>query len=196
MGRDKAFVNFAGKGMAERALTTAREAFPTGRVTFVAGNAVQFGVEAIRTGVPFIFDLIEDRGPLGGLHAALSHAQTNWIFVLACDYPFITGELMRLLAELVTDEFGAVIPEQTDGRLQPLCTMYRTAVARTVVEDAIQMPRVPPPLHEIVRQLDPRIVKPGEYSHLAGAETFFVNINSHDDLEKAKKINANLHAQK
>jgi molybdopterin-guanine dinucleotide biosynthesis protein A len=141
----------------------------------------------VRLGAPFIFDLVQDRGPLGGLHAALSHAQTEWIFVLACDFPFVTADLLQLISGLSTDEFNAVTPEQPDGRLQPLCAAYRAAAARPVVDDIIQKPRVPPPLHEIVRQLEPRIVKPEEYSHLAGAESFFTNINTTDDLAQAQK---------
>src|SRR6476619_1478962 len=84
MGRDKALVELGGQTFAERALTTVHEAFPDSRVTFVAANEAQFGIEAIRGGAPFVFDLVEVRGPLGGIHAALSYAQTPWIFVMAC----------------------------------------------------------------------------------------------------------------
>jgi molybdopterin-guanine dinucleotide biosynthesis protein A len=79
---------------------------------------------------PFIFDLHEGRGPLGGLQAALAYARTPWIFVLACDYPFVSGDLIRLLAGRVHDELGAVVPEQEDGRMQPLCGFYASAFTR------------------------------------------------------------------
>jgi molybdopterin-guanine dinucleotide biosynthesis protein A len=187
LGRDKAFIELSGQTLAERALRTATNAFPTGRITFVAGNHAQFGIESARVEAPFVFDLVEDRGPLGGLHSALSYAQTEWIFVLACDIPFVTADLLQLIAGFTTGKFGAVAPEQPDGRLQPLCAVYRVAVARPVIDDIIQKPRVPPPLHEIVRQLEPRIVKPDEYTDLAGAELFFTNINTTDELAQAQK---------
>src|SRR3954471_23320778 len=134
LGRDKAVVEFGKQTLAQRAFLTTTDALPTSRVTFVAANEVQFGIEAINAGGPFIFDLIPDRGPLGGLHAALAYARTPWIFVLACDYPFVTSELIRFLTDKVSDNCGAVVPKQDDGRLQPLCAFYKTEAARPLVQ--------------------------------------------------------------
>jgi len=36
--------------------------------------------------------------------------------------------------------------------------------------------------------MNPRIAKFGEYSHLAGAGNFFLNINTTIDLERARTI--------
>jgi Molybdopterin-guanine dinucleotide biosynthesis protein A len=187
LGRDKAVVKVGGKTLAQRAFQTATEAFPNSRVTFVAANEAQFGIDAIISGGQFIFDLIPDRGPLGGLHTALAYAQTRWIFVLACDYPFVTSELVRFLAVQIADNCGAVVPEQRDGRLQPLCAFYKTEMARPVVQDTIDRPRVPPPMNEIVKELKPRIVKFSEFCELAGSDAIFSNINTPEHLERAQQ---------
>ena len=55
-----------------------------------------------------------------------------------------------------------------------------------MVEEILDRPRVTPPLHEVVAQMDPRIVKFDEYSHLTGADDFFLNINTAEDLERAR----------
>jgi molybdopterin-guanine dinucleotide biosynthesis protein A len=196
LGRDKAVVEFGKQTLAQRAFLTTTDALPTSRVTFVAANEVQFGIEAINSGGPFIFDLVPDRGPLGGLHAALAYAQTPWIFVLACDYPFVSSELIRLLTGRITDESGAVVPEQSDGRLQPLCAFYKTEIARPVVEEIIDRPRVPPPLHEIVKKLDPLIVSFSEVEHLVCADDLFTNVNTIQDLDHAREIERKLSARK
>lgn len=196
LGRDKAFAQFGGETLGERAVNTIQEGLSPRRITFVAANAAQFGIEAIRAGVPFVFDLVEGRGPLGGIHTAISYAQTDRIFILACDYPFVSRELLSLLSGIISEQFGAVIPEQPDGRLQPLCAFYRVATARPIVEEIIQRPRVPPPLHEIVRRMNPRIVEPAEYSNLPGADHFFVNVNTIEDLERAFKIERKLFGEK
>src|SRR5512139_1519218 len=88
LGRDKALVELGGRSLAERSIDTVHDALPGSRVTLVAGSSTQFAIDAIASGVPFIFDFHENRGPLGGLHAALSYAETPWILLLACDYPF------------------------------------------------------------------------------------------------------------
>jgi molybdopterin-guanine dinucleotide biosynthesis protein A len=187
MGRDKALIRLGGKTLAERAFSTVRAALPGGCVTFVARNAAQFGIEAIIAGAPFVFDLIEGRGPLGGLHTTLSYARTEWIFVMACDYPFVTPELIELLRSQIADEFGVVMPEQADGRLQPLCAFYNVATARPLVEEIIERPRVPPPMHEIVDGLNSRVVSYSEYSELEVSSGLFANINTPDDLADAHR---------
>jgi molybdenum cofactor guanylyltransferase len=196
LGSDKALADLDGKSLVERAVDTVRGGLDVRRVTAVAANAAQFAIPAIAENVPFIFDLYEARGPLGGLHAALAHAETSWILVLACDYPFVLPELITLLSEHVAEGFGAVLPEQEDGRAQPLCAFYNVAIARPVVEEIIARPGMPPPMHEVAKALQPRIVKFNEYSHLPGAEYMFANINTAADLERAQEIQRKLSGPK
>lgn len=188
LGVDKATVELGGMTLGLRAVNTIQKAFSNKDVTFVAGNAGQFDIKALFDGRPVVFDLIEGRGPLGGLHTALSYARTPWIFVLACDYPFVSSQLLKLLGNLVSDEFGAIVPRQPDGRLQPLCAFYRTKTALPIVDEIVNRQRVPPPLNEIVASLSPRIVEYGEYAHLPDPEKLFINVNTTDDLENALRL--------
>ncbi len=188
LGTAKAFVELDGKSLLRVAVDVVGAALPKSRATAVAGNSAQFPIQAITAGVPFIFDLHEGRGPLGGIHAALGHARSPWIFVLACDYPFVSSDLIRLLADNISDEFHAVVPGQADGRLQPLCAFYKVAVALPIVEELLERPRVSPPMHEVAVRLNPLIIKFESYSHLPGAEELFCNINTGDDADRARKI--------
>lgn len=188
LGRDKAFVEIGGKTLAERALDMVRSSGIALKTTFVAGSETQFAIEALTLKAPFIFDLSEGRGPLGGLSAALSYAQTSWILVVACDYPFMSPEFLKFLAGCISDEFGAVAPEQPDGRLQPLCAFYKVEAALPIVQEIIERPPVSPPMSEIVYKLTPKIVKPAEYSHLTGSDHFFTNLNTPDDVKEIEKL--------
>src|SRR5688572_217765 len=191
LGTDKASVEFDGMTLAERAVDVVTKGLSPERVTLVAGAAVGAGIAAIRADVPFIFDLYEYRGPLGGLHAGLANARSEWIFVLACDYPLVSPELFNQLREHCSPEFGAVVPEQPDGRLQPLCAFYHVATARPILEEILERPRATPPVHEIVNQrLKPRVVSYGEYEHLPGADEFFFNVNTVDDLARARNLHS------
>jgi molybdopterin-guanine dinucleotide biosynthesis protein A len=186
LGTDKARVEIGGKTLLRRSIDAVQGSLPGSRITAVAANESQFATDAIASEVPFIFDLHENRGPLGGLHAALAYAKTPWIFILACDYPFVSPELIRLLSERVDDQYGCVVPRQSDGRMQPLCAFYKVSSALPIVEEIIERPRVPPPMHEIVDMLMPRILDCDEYSHLENAARLFVNINTQDDLISAR----------
>ena len=187
-GSDKSRAMFDGKTLAERAVDSVRNGLPSSRITAVARSSTQTAIEAIALDVPFIFDLIEDRGPLGGLHAALANAKSSWIFLLACDYPFVTGDLISGLAGMISDRFGSIVPIQSDGRPQPLCAFYDVSVARPIVDAILTGPRVPPPMYEVVEQLQPRLVRYNEYRHLLRQDDPFVNVNTVQDLRLATKI--------
>jgi molybdenum cofactor guanylyltransferase len=85
-------------------------------------------------GVRVIPDLVPDRGPLGGLHAALLDASHDRVLVLACDLPFVTAALLeRLVSESGTgEEIDAVLPRSARG-LEPLCALYMKRCAGRVL---------------------------------------------------------------
>lgn len=184
LGRPKALERVGGQTLAERALRAVRDSRLADKITFVTGSEVEFAIEAARLDALFVFDLIEGRGPLGGLYTALSHAAGRWVFILACDLPFVTAELICRLSEFRDNECGAVVPEQPDGRLQPLCSFYNAAITRPVVEEIIRRPRPSPPMREVIDQLNPRIVEPAEYDARAD---WFANINTEEDLRSARR---------
>ena len=189
LGTDKALIELGGSTLAERAVDVTRKAIPRGRVTVVAGDATQFSIRAF-AGAPTVFDLHEGRGPLGGLHAALAYAQTPWIFVLACDYPFVSEKLIRLLSEKRSDECGSILPVQKDGQIQPLCAFYKVETAISIVEDLLLRSKVSPSMREAVAKMEPRLVGPDEYEHLVGIADPFMNINTSHDLDSALRIEA------
>ena len=67
-------------------------------------------------------DLISDKGPLGGIYSALSHAKYNKAFVLAGDLPFVDVKIMSELTKY--KDFQIVVPRWSNGFLEPLCALY------------------------------------------------------------------------
>lgn len=182
-GRDKALAQFGGRKMVDRIADAVRGALPDGKIRLVAANDTQgFSLDS---GFPFIFDLYPERGPLGGLHAALAYAQSEWLLALACDFPLITNELIERLSSKIRDDVDAVVPRQADGRLQPLCAFYRAAPLLKIVEDILEDDRPTPPLRSLTEKVRTRIVEFDEISDLAGSENFFFNANTPDDLAAA-----------
>lgn len=72
--------------------------------------------------LPQVCDDPSHRGPLAGLAAALEHANTPWIFAVACDMPFITPAVIENLARQRVD-CQAVVP-MVGGYPQPLAAFY------------------------------------------------------------------------
>jgi molybdopterin-guanine dinucleotide biosynthesis protein A len=72
--------------------------------------------------LPQICDDPAHSGPLAGLAAALERTTTPWIFIVACDMPFITPAVIEYLA-LQRAEYHAVVPV-VGGHPQPLAAFY------------------------------------------------------------------------
>lgn len=76
-----------------------------------------------------VCDAYIDAGPLAGLHAALTQAQTPWIFAVATDMPFVQPPLIDYLARQ-REGFQAVVP-LVHGHPQPLAAFYATSCLGT-----------------------------------------------------------------
>jgi molybdopterin-guanine dinucleotide biosynthesis protein A len=148
------------------------------------------------TGLPFIFDLYLGRGPLGGLYSSLASAETKWAFVLACDYPFVSAELIEFIKQQISDEYETIIPVQQDGRLQPLCGFYRDQPWLSILQEILDRPRISPPLYQLCEDANSRRLTYAEYSWIPNSENLFLNINTKEDLDKAVELEHKLLSEK
>lgn len=83
------------------------------------------GAPAARAGTRLVPDVVPGSGPLGGIHAALTHTHSDAVCVIACDMPYVTGAFVsRLFAAL--DGAEIVVP-RTDRGYHPLCAVYTIA---------------------------------------------------------------------
>lgn len=184
-GGDKALALLGGKTLAERAVEAVRGAFPFSKISFVAREAGQFRDEAERLGVRCVEDEKPGFGPVGGLHAALADCEAERLFLLACDLPFVSSELIGSLQRFGSGgRFGAIVPRQSDGRLQPLCAFYDVKAVRPVVESLLVRACGPPSMRDVIASVGARIVTPEEYGQ-AGTGDVFRNINTRGDLDGA-----------
>lgn len=176
MGRDKARLILNGRSFVER-IHEALHAVAA-RVNTVGAKSVDSS-----STLPDVPDVYIAWGALGGLHAALSACSAEWAVVVACDLPFVTGDLLMRLKAL-SEDFDAVVPVQQDGRLQPLCALYRTRPCRERARELIEQgERRPRALIEAVRA---RKVTWEELADLSDAQLFFMNVNTPEDYIAAR----------
>ncbi len=84
---------------------------------------------------PRVRDIIPGLGGLSGIHAALRHAGSEHVFVVACDMPSVSGDLVRCMVA-AREGYDAVIPESATG-LEPLCAVYGKG-ALPAIEEALE----------------------------------------------------------
>src|SRR6266478_4226096 len=123
---DKAFLDFAGQTLLDRALAVMGTVCD--RVAIVGDPAKFRNYESV---VP---DIYPGGGPLAGIHAALMHSSAELNLMLAVDMPFVTRELLAFLFAAANETDAIVVVPRTARGFQPLCAVYRRAFASTAEE--------------------------------------------------------------
>jgi molybdenum cofactor guanylyltransferase len=136
MGRDKALMRAHGEIALERIARLVCQS--AGDVT-VIGHPERYQALGLRA----IADQVEGRGPLGGLFTALRVTTAEWNLIVACDMPWITGDVLReILSAAEQCEELALVPRTAHG-LEPLCAAYHrdalSAVERAVATNRLAM---------------------------------------------------------
>jgi len=123
-------------------------------------------------------------GALGGIEAALTHCETEWAFVVACDLPFVTTDLCRRLSDF-RQGHEAVVPIQQDLIPQPLCAFYKVGPCLVQVTKLIETGFRRP--LDLLESVNTKWVPYAEIDNLPGSENFFVNINTPEDYYVASR---------
>lgn len=176
MGTNKARLMLGGQSFVRRIAAA---------LSSISGQVRLVGGETEAETLAFVPDVHREWGALGGLHAALDACRSPWAAIVACDLPFVTGQLFRRLADF-RENFEAVVPVQSDGRLQPLCALYRASaclsLSRELIAAGERRPRV------LLEHARARRIAPCELADLSGADRFFTNVNTPEDYRQAKAI--------
>jgi molybdenum cofactor guanylyltransferase len=121
MGADKTFLELAGKPLIVRAVELAREAVPDVKIVGDPRKFAAYGT--------VVEDVYCDRGPLGGIHAALTNSVAEWNLILAVDLPFIPARFLKYLLTRTESSSATVTVPSLANHFQPLCAVYRKAFA-------------------------------------------------------------------
>jgi molybdopterin-guanine dinucleotide biosynthesis protein A len=73
---------------------------------------------------PVVIDRWPRRGPLAGLYSAFEHVRERQVFVVSGDAPFVTPTTLAELAQAWEPAVQAVVPQNAQGRPEPLCALY------------------------------------------------------------------------
>jgi len=175
MGADKAFLDFGGSTLLERAIAVMREISPK---FGIVGDPVKFAAYG-----DVIADLFPGCGPLAGIHAALLHSSAELNLVLAVDMPFVTRELLSFLFSAASETDAIVVVPRTDRGFQPLCAVYRRAFAPTAGE-ALRAGKYK--IDAVFSGVAVRAVEEKELARAGFSERMFFNVNTPGDLGSAK----------
>lgn len=170
MGRDKAWIEFEGRPLIARVIEVLREVADE---VLVVANDARFA----ELGVRVVPDRFPEGGALGGIATGVGAAQHELVLVAACDMPFTSAAVWRLLVERAEGS-DAVVP-RIAGEYETLHALY-TKGCLPAMERALASGKMrvisffdDVAVHE-VGEADLRRVDPGLRS--------FINVNTPEEL--------------
>lgn len=175
MGKDKAFLSWQSGTLLSHACQLAAVVASEVRIV---GDAKKFADSG-----RVVEDIYRDRGPLAGIHAALTGSATELNLLLAVDVPFVSPDFLQYLVAQAQESSAVVTVPRAGGGWQPLCAVYRRAFAPVAEQSLREGNNKIDPLFAKVRT---RVIDEAELAKAGFSSGMFRNLNTPDDLEQAK----------
>jgi molybdenum cofactor guanylyltransferase len=176
MGTDKAFLRWGQESLLDRALRLAASVTQDVRIV---GEAKKFANYAQTV----IEDVFPQRGPLGGIHAALCQTPSDLNLILAVDMPLIKPEFLAYLTAQACNSTAIVTVSNAFGGFQPLCALYRRKFA-DLAEESLRAGKNK--IDVLFAKTSTQVIREEQLIAAGFSPEMFRNLNSPEDLELAK----------
>jgi len=176
MGRDKAFLQLDGRTLLERAIDLAHTISEAVRIVGAHEKFATYG--------PVVEDVYAGRGPLGGIHAALSHTNSALNLMLAVDLPFIRADFLKYMVQCAKDAGAVVTVPKTAGGYHPLCGVY-TRDFVPIAEAALKEERNK--IDALFRETRTHVINEADLEKFAFDAAMFENLNTPEDWERVSR---------
>jgi molybdopterin-guanine dinucleotide biosynthesis protein A len=191
MGKPKAFLKLHGKPVIDIVIDRLRPIFDNVIVASATGRAFP--------GMAFseVADIYTGCGSLAGLHAGLTAAESDRIFAVACDMPFVNPELVRLILSNSAG-YDVVIPVTSrndslpEGEESPYLEPLHGVYARTCLpfmEELMKQGNLR--IFDFFPSVKARYIEPDEIRSVDPEMLSFFNINTPEEYERAREMLAN-----
>ncbi len=120
MGENKALLNLGEKKVIERVVDLMKLLFSN--IILITNTPDEYRFLRI----PMFEDIFKYKGPIAGIHSGLSSSKTERNFVISCDVPLMTAEMIKYIVEYKTKKPVTVC--NADGFIQHLVGLYNKSV--------------------------------------------------------------------
>jgi molybdopterin-guanine dinucleotide biosynthesis protein A len=153
--------------------------------TILVTNEPRLFLPIVGRGVRMIADYYAAKGPLGGIHAALSLARHAEVWIVACGMPFISPHAARLMLEEKKAGGGMAVIPFIGGKLHPLHGIYDRGAAEAV---RLSIESGEKRVESFLETIPYQRMEEEEFRN-GGIDTSFVmNVNTPEDYERALRM--------
>lgn len=137
----------------------------------------------LNTKLKIYTDIFSDKAAMGGVYTGLINASNKYSLVVAADMPFLNGNLLKHIRE-VAEGFDAAVPK-IDDYIEPLHAAYSKNCVEKLQE---LLNKGNLSLAQLIESVSTRYVMKNEIEIYDPDHMSIFNINTQNDLEKAKSI--------
>lgn len=188
MGQNKALMKLGQKTVIESTVDIVLQSFE--KIILITNTFEEYNF----LGLKMYEDVYRYRGPLAGIHSGLKHSTTDKIFVLSCDTPLMSRDMINYIVNFPTGKPVTIC--NAAGYIQPLAGIYSKIIFGQI-EDYLNKFEIENShnekeknkvcrMHEFLNQLDIELINPENqpfYSH-----KLFFNMNRPEDYEEIIKL--------
>jgi molybdopterin-guanine dinucleotide biosynthesis protein A len=116
MGRNKALLKIGDKTIIERVRDQMQKIFKD--VILITNTPDEYKF----LDLPIYEDIYKHQGPLAGIHSGLLNSETDTNFIISCDLPLISKEMIEYLVEFKTNKLITIA--KVNGYVQQLAGIY------------------------------------------------------------------------
>jgi molybdopterin-guanine dinucleotide biosynthesis protein A len=176
MGADKALLELGDRTLLARALEVAGTVAEQVAIVGDPQRFLSYG--------RVVEDVYPERGPLGGIQAALAGQGGELNLMLAVDLPFVEPRFLQYLAAAAESAAIVTVPRTEDG-WQPLCAIYRREFG-AIAEAALRQGKNK--IDALYAQVVTRVIDEKELRRMGFSTGMFRNLNTPQDFERAAKL--------
>jgi molybdopterin-guanine dinucleotide biosynthesis protein A len=183
--KEKALIYIKGKPIIEHAIESL-EGVVDEIIVSVRDDGQKQLLKKYTTGRIVVVDKYNNVGPLAGILEGMEATGGEYVFVVACDMPFLNVGVVEFLFKRAHGHDGA-LPVSYDGIFEPLHAVYRTGPMLAETKKAIEQGErfILAPVFNLddmvliemdeIRELDPKLKT-------------FLNVNTQEDVENIPNV--------
>jgi len=180
LGRSKALQAIGGKSLIQWVVDRLALLSTEIIIATAHGEAISFS-SAVK--IKTVADIYPGKGPLVGIYSGLIASSSSRAIVVGCDTPFLSAGLLEYMTQICST-FDIVVP-RIKNKLEPLCAVYSKNCSG-LIQGLLEQDELR--IRKLFSMVKVKYVEEDEINRFDPEHLSFFNINSQDDLERARKL--------
>lgn len=177
MGLNKSFLKIGDETIIERITNLMRSIFKD--VIIITNSPKEYTFLQI----PLYEDIYKWKGPLAGIHSGLTHSSTEINFIISCDVPLMTKDMIEYIVEFKSNK--PIMFCEAAGYHQPLAGIYKREIIKEIESIICNDQVSDKSFHHFLKNVNAEIIHLENLSFYN--DDIFFNMNKKEDYEELLK---------